>query len=340
MKISEIDLSDDISKIALISILILYVGLSLNELFVDECTGLGECAIHDQVWSDDFDRRMAKLHVWNIDWIFQDFRHSIHLGLLVLSFELFHNYKILVMASSVLLLIVTYAFTLKIAEKNIAGIVAVLVLLQSSIFHNYDTSVTYPPFWALLFVASLYLSTVKKWWIFPVPFFIAIPAKAITGLFIPAVLAFEWFYNRKAFKVFLILCTSLIIIFLVFNQFANRSLGGFYVIDDFRLQNFLGGFVSWMWQGFGSDQITLLLFIIFGFLLFFNRKQIKNSSAILALILGMVLTSPILNGLTTYSVWPYRELPFVVVISLTVGLVIANIDKINLKMFVPTKSIK
>lgn len=340
MKLGEIDLSDGISKIILICILILYVGFSVTELWTDECTGLGECAIHDQVWSDDFDRRMAKLHVWNIDWIFNDFRHSVHLGLLVLSFELFHNYKILVMASSVLLLVVTYAFTLKIAEKNIAGIVAVLVLLQSSIFHNYDTSVTYPPFWALLFVTSLYLSTVKKWWIFPVPFFLAIPAKAITGLYIPAVLAFEWFYNRKAFKVFLVLCVSLVLIFIGFDQFTNRKLGGFYVIDEFRLQNFLGGFVSWMWQGFGYDQVTLLLFIIFGFLLFFNRKQIKNSSAILALTLGMVLTSPILNGLTSYSVWAYRELPLVVVISLIVGLVIANINKINLKMFVPTKSIK
>ena len=303
-----------------------YWAFTVGELFVDECTNLGDCF--------DFDRRMIRLYVWDIDWVQTDLRHSVHFLLLETSYQLFHNYKLLVLASSTLLLVVSYLFTVNMAEKRLAGIVAVIVILQSSIFYGYDTSVTYPSFWALLFVTALYLTTTKAWYLAPLPYIISIPAKAITALYMPGVLVFEFFYNRKAFYMFSVMGIVGLILLFSFVQFLGND---FLVIHDIHLQKFLGGFVSWMWQGFADDQITLLLLVIGGFLLLFNRKKIKNSKPVLLLVLGMILTSPILTGMTTYSIWPYRMLPLVVLIGLMVGMVVSNYNKIDLKMFLNLK---
>lgn len=329
LKFSEFDISDKFSRIVLIVVLLTYVAVSFNELFTEECSGVGNCF--------DYDRRMSRLETWDFSWIQSDFRHIVHMGLLELSYGLFHNYKVLVLASSVLLLVLTYAFTIKIAEKNLAGLIAVLVVLQSSVFYAYDTSVVYPSFWALFFMAGLYLITTKGWYLHPLPYIISIPAKALTVLFIPATFGFMWFYNRKALKIFIPVFSSLVVLFFVRSFFDPKS-GGFFLIDRFVLNDFLGGFVSWMWQGFAHDQVTLLFLVIFSFLLFFNRKVIKNSNAMLCLIVGIVLTSPVLTGMTTYSIWPYRMLPLVVLIGTMVGMVITNLDRINLKMFILGKA--
>lgn len=311
------------------AILTVYLVFSVGELFVDECTNLGDCF--------DFDRRMSRLHVWDIDWIQTDLRHSVHFILLETSYQLFHNYKVLVLASSVLLLVVSYLFAVNLGEKRLAGIVAVIVVLQSSIFYNYDTSVTYPSFWALLFVTALYLTTTKAWYLAPLPYIISVPAKAITALYMPGVLVFEFFYNRKAFYMFSVMSVVGLILLFSFVQFSNPASGFLVIQDEVHLRKLAGGFVSWMWQGFADDQITLLLLVIGGFLLFFNRKKIKNSKPVLLLVLGMILTSPILTGMTTYSIWPYRMLPLVVLIGLMVGMVVANYNKIDLKMFLNLK---
>lgn len=324
-KISNFDLTKEASILVMIVILIGYVGVSFNELFVDECTELGDCF--------DFDRRMSRLAIWDISWIENDLRHVVHFGLLEISYQLFHNYKVLVLASSVLLLVVTYLFTVNMAGKRIAGILAVGIVLQSSIFYDYDTSVTYPSFWALLFVTSLYLTTTKSWYLSSISYIFTVPAKAITVLYMPGVLAFLWFKNRKAFIMFSVISVVGLILLFSLVQLSERSVGGFYLINELHLQKFLGGFVSWMWQGFADDQSTLLLLVVGLFLIFQNRKRINNSNAIISLVLGMILTSPILTGMTTYSIWPYRMLPLVVLTALMIGMVFANLDKIDLKMF-------
>lgn len=318
-----LDIENRFSFLIVIGILIAYTSLSVGELFVDECSGFGDCY--------DFDRRMARLSIWNYGWIISDYRHLVHMGLIELSDVLFHNYKVLSLASSVLLLVFTFALTQKLTGNNIGGIISMVVLIQSSIFYNYDTSLVYPSFWALLFIFCIYITTTNRWYLYPIPFLISVPAKALTALFLPALFFFMWFYNKKASMIFP--ATLIPIALVVINELQSPNIGGVFLFDRFVLMDFLGGFVSWMWQGFANDQSTLLLLVIFGFLMFFNRKTIPHANAILSLIIGIVLTSPVLTGFTTYSIWPYRMVPLVAVIGVCVGLVIANYEKINLKMF-------
>ncbi len=315
----------------------LYIALSFGELFVPECTGLTDCY--------DFNRRMARIAVWDIDWITDDFRHVIHLGLLVFSEQVFGNAKFLVLVSSVLLLGLTYLLTINLTGKRIAGVVACLIVISSNIFRTYDTSVTYPSFWATLYIFSLYLITTKFWASSFIPYVISIPAKAITPFFYPSTLAFILFSDCQTKKtklitlaIFLSVLLFGVILLLIVNTVSSATSGGFLLVNDFRLNDFVGGFFSWMWKGFADDQITLMMLFVFGFMVFMNRKVIRNSKPVLALLVGMIMISPILIGMTTYDVWTYRQVPLVIVVGILGGMIVAFADKINWNAFKLSKA--
>lgn len=319
-QIMNFDLSKRQNTLILLLILGVYSGITSFELFVDECTGYRNCY--------DFDRRMSRLYVWDTSWIEHDFRHFIHLSLLTLSDQLFHNYKVLVLVSSVLLLYVTYLLATSITKKRIGGLLAIGITLQSSIFYNYDTSVTYPSFWALLFLSSIYFTRTKYWFISPILFIISVPAKALTALFLPALLLFVLFSDTKEKKKILI--TYLIIIavglavILGVPQLSSK-VGGFLLFNNLDIDKFTEGFFSWIWKGFGSDQLTIV-FLAFGTSILLSKK-IKNGKAVVLLCFGMILMSPVIIGMTTYDVWPYRMLPIVSGISIMIALVFTNMDK-------------
>lgn len=331
-----IDVTEKSTVLILVAILFFYIAFSFNELFVDECTGLGDCF--------DYDRRMGRIAVWDINWFKEDFRHFVHLALLVFSIELFGNAKVLVLISSAILLLLTYLVTFNLTGKRIAGITALLVVLSSSIFRIYDTSVTYPSFWATLFVFSMYVWTTRFWASSTVSYLTTIPAKAVTVFFFPAFIGFVLLSDCQTKKtkvkllaIFLVLIGSgLIFVFVIDNKLPFP----FFTLEYFTPMNFISGFVSWMWKGFAGDQITLLLLFASGFIVFSNRKVIRNSKPVLAMLAGLVLTSPFLISLTTYDVWPYRELPLVIVIGILTGMLVGFVDKINWKAFSLNKRTK
>ncbi len=328
-----LEISQKSTVVILVAILFFYILFSFNELFIDECTGLGDCF--------DYDRRMARIAVWDINWITDDFRHFVHLALLVLSRELFWNPKVFVLASSAILLLLTYLVTFNLTGKRIAGVTALLVVLSSSIFRTYDTSVTYPSFWATLFLFSMYLCTTRFWWLSSITYLTTIPSKAITAFFFPAFIGFIALSDCQTKKtkvkllaIFLVLIGSGLIILHVFDK---NTAFPFFTLEYFTPMNFVSGFVSWMWKGFAGDQITLLLLFASGSIVFTYRKFIRNSMAVLVLFIGIILTSPFLISLTTYDVWAYRQIPLIIVVGILTGMVVGFADKINWKAFTLSK---
>ena len=326
------DLTQKSTVLILIGILFFYICFTFNELFVAECSGLSDCF--------DFDRRMARLAVWDINWLHDDFRHSLHFGLLKFSEQLFGNAKVLVLVSSCILLLLTYLLSFNLTGKRIAGITALLVVLSSSIFRNYDTSVTYPSFWATILIFSFYLITIRERISLTTPFayLTTIPAKSLTIFYFPALIGFILLSDSQTKKTKVKILVTFLFLFI-----AVIGLGFYYgritlsIFTEFRLMDFVGGFVSWMWKGFAGDQITLLLLFVSGFTVYSNRKVIRNSKPALIVLLAMVLTSPVLIGLTTYDVWPYRQLPLVVFVGVLTGMLVGFVDKINWKAFTLAK---
>ena len=75
--------------------------------------------------------------------------------LLDASQTIFQNIKILPFVASILVILFTYLLTVQITEKRFAGIIAILVLIQSHTFLRFDTVAVYENFWVLFYLLSL-----------------------------------------------------------------------------------------------------------------------------------------------------------------------------------------
>ena len=293
-----------------------YIAFSSIELFHDECSGYRNCY--------DFDRRMARLYVWDVSWLQNDFRHFVHMGLLVLSDQTFGNYKVLPLVSSVFILIITYQLAFSITKKRIGGIISLLIMMQSSIFLDYDTSVTYPSFWALFLMLSLYLTRTKYYLLSPFVFVLSVLAKSITALFLPGLLLFLLFDNNSKKKITLVsyfIVNSGIVLFL----YLSNKINSFLLFNSVNYDQFILGFVSWIWKGFAHDQLTIVFLIVSTTIIL--TKKIPNGKPILAFCYGIILTSPFLIGFSTYDVWPYRFVPLVCGISIMTALIFTNMER-------------
>ena len=69
--------------------------------------------------------------------------------LLDFSQEFFENIKLLPFVASIFTVIFTALITIQISKKRLAGIIAMLVLLSSTTFTDFDTIAVYENFWVL-----------------------------------------------------------------------------------------------------------------------------------------------------------------------------------------------
>ena len=162
-------------KTAIISgiiILSVYVGFSIPELFVNEI---------DQ-WPDYLVLKTA-LDIWpSTDslsvYVKEQNTRYLRMILLDLSQDIFENIKFLPFLASTLVVIFTALITIQISKNYFAGIISMLILLQSKTFTDFDTIAVYENFWVLFYLISIY-SINKKWNLAsPITFIMAIFTKA------------------------------------------------------------------------------------------------------------------------------------------------------------------
>jgi len=106
-----------------------------------------------------------------------------------LSLNVFGNYATVPFIASISLLILTYLVTVEISKKRFAGIVAMVIVLQSGIFLIYDTTITYPNFWVVFYLFSIYM-IYKKWPLSSFSYVLSIISKAVSATFFPMTLFF------------------------------------------------------------------------------------------------------------------------------------------------------
>ena len=98
--------------------------------------------------------------------------------LLDVSQDFLQNIKLLPFVASILVIIFTALVTIQISKKRFAGIISMIVLLQSITFTDFDTIAVYENFWVLFYLISIY-SIQKKWWhSSPILFILAVFSKA------------------------------------------------------------------------------------------------------------------------------------------------------------------
>jgi len=316
------ELSKRISIILGLSILAIYIGFTIPELFIDE----------SEQWPDYIVLESA-LNIWpSTDhlsvYIKEQNTRYVRMILLEFSQDIFQNIKFLPFVASVFTVIFTALITIQLSKKRFAGIIAMLVLLSSVTFTDFDTIAVYENFWVLFYLISLY-SINKRWWhASPVNFIMSIFTKAFTATYF----WMNFFYIYRATiptKTKLLLFASYgIVLGITYWIFENgRSI----IYDDiirYDFNAFLDGFTGWG-NSMQLEPFVLLFILPLTVMLFFkSRNGLKQADSIMILLAGSILAGPLISLVTDfYFILPYRFIPFVIFMAIAVGLLFSK--KIN-----------
>ena len=171
------EISKKVAVILGIIILSIYVGLSIPELLIDEA---------DQ-WSD-YSILATALEIWpSTDsmsvYVKEQNTRYVRMVLLDFSQEFLDNIKILPFVASILTVVFTALIAIQLSKKRLAGIIAMIILLQSITFTDFDTVAVYENFWVLFYLISIF-SINKKWWhTSAITFLLSIFTKAFTATY-------------------------------------------------------------------------------------------------------------------------------------------------------------
>jgi len=253
-----------------------------------------------------------------------------HFGLFLTtsSMHLFGNYKVIPFIASIALLVLTYFVTFEITQKRFAGIVAMLIVLQSGIFLFYDTAVVYPNFWIVFYLLSLYL-VYKKWPLSPISYILSVTSKGLTAVFFPMTLFFIYRANitnqkkiRLAISYGIIVLLGGIIIF-----FMGQNLGPTEVpFSGFNSHDFWMGFAAFS-SSLRADGLVLLFILPLTVGLFVaSRKRVLHADSIMFFVLTMLLLGPLLLAFSDHHNIPYRFVPLIVFFAMGVGVLLSKRD--------------
>lgn len=308
------EVSKKVAFVVLVVILGVYISSSINELSSEEALG-------------DYSRVKKSVEAWS----FKDLQQLDHLRphvrtfLLSVSLNYLDNIRIIPFLASISLLILTYLITLELSKKRFAGLVSVVIILQSPVFLKYDTTATYENFWTVFYIFSLY--TIYKFWpLSPFSWILSILSKPITSIFLPMTLFIVYKADisrrRKIALTMTYITISSIALGIVFSLDTNvvGGTGEIKFVDRF----FWNGFVSLAFQ-LRYDYLVILFLLPLTFGLFIaSRKGIIQSDSILILITGILFSAPILTGFTDITNQPYRFIPLVVFFAMGVGVILTK----------------
>ena len=313
-KIRTFEISKRVAVISLAVILSIYIGLSTPELFLDEA----------REWSDYSAVLLPGLELWpfgesdNI-YIQEQNDRYVRMFLLDVSLDILQNIKILPFVASILVVVFTYLVAVQFSQKRFAGIISVIVLLQSYTFLKFDTIAVYENFWVLFFLISLYVIE-KKWFLSPIFYILAFFTKAYVAPFFLMTL-FTTYRSQISQRTKIAILISYVV--MVFGAIALVFIGDTVYPNVIQVNpsKFILGFQAIIAQlRFDTFFIMTLLPVTVG-LAFLSKNKLKQADSILILIFGTIIASPILVMFTYhYEILPYRFVPLLIFFSIGVGM--------------------
>ena len=309
-------------KLAIIigtSILVIYVGLTIPELFIDES---------DQ-WPD-YKVLEAALDIWpSTDsfsvYVKEQNTRYVRMFLLDVSQEIFQNIKLLPFLASISSIIFTALITTQLAKRRLAGIIAMIILLQSFTFTDFDTVAVYENFWVLFYLISLYSINSKWWHGSPINFLLSVFTKA----FIMTYFWMSFFYIYRAevstrIKLSLFASYGIVISIIYWIFETQRSI----IYDDilrYDFNSFLDAFTGWG-NSMQLDTLILLFILPLTIGLFLKSLNgVKQADSILILLAGTIIAGPLISFVTDfYFILPYRFIPFVMFFAIGTGVLLSK----------------
>jgi len=246
-----------------------------------------------------------------------------------MSVDIFKNDKVIPFLGSISLLLVIYFTVVELTGKRFAGIVSLIIILQSGVFLMYDTSVAYTNFWTLFYVLSLYL-ILKKWALSPIVYVISILSKGLTLAFFPMTVLFIYRTNQsRKTKIKTMLAYGVLVsIILIVTIMSSVNID---TADKtpFDLSDFWVGF-SAMAVSLRLDGLVLIFLLPLTLGLFIASKNgIKQADSVMFLITAMIISAPLLQAFSVHQNVPYRFIPLIVFFAIGVGLLLSKKTKLS-----------
>ena len=315
--------STKVTTISIIIILSAYIILTIPELEKSEefkdIIGI-EKRLNESIRDDRFTFEDAISGNQNYSLAEPHVKYSI----LLISEKVFGDFRIIAFFASVSLLVLTYLITEAITKNRFAGLISLILIIQSNLFLSFDTSAVYSNFWILFYLLSLYI-VVKIWFATPILFGISIFCKMIVGIFAPMSIFF--IFNSEIPKNQKLFLSSIIVILLVIGGIVFLGTQESEKLTSFKIDRFWEGFASFAFQ-MRLDYITILFLVPLIFGLFLSSKKFKHANSISILIAGVLLSGPILAGMTDQTNQPYRFIPLIVFFAIGVGMLLPKIKQI------------
>ena len=307
------NISNKVAIILLFVILIPYVILTIPELFLDEAEQTGDYYIF-----------LAAKEIFPfgqinyIEAVEQNDRY-VRMILLLTSLEILGNVKIIPFLGSIALLLTTYVFTKQVTNNRLAGIIAMLVLIQSYTFLKYDSFAMYENFWVLFYVLSLY-AIYKKWQLSSVSYILSIFTKTFTAIFLPLSLVYVY-YAKIKLKTKILLVISYATMFGVVITVWYLDSSVYSSIIRFDIEQLFIGFTKLSYQLRFDLLLLTALFPLTIALIIKAKKGISIATPVLFLIAGSLVAGPIVEIFSGFYVTlPYRFIPTIVFFAIGVGI--------------------
>ena len=307
------NISNKVTIILLLVILIPYVILTIPELFLDEVEQTGDYYIFLAA------KEIFPFGQMNfIEAVEQNDRY-VRMILLLTSLEILGNVKIIPFLGSIALLLTTYVFTKQVTNNRLAGIIAMLVLIQSYTFLKYDSFAMYENFWVLFYVLSLY-AIYKKWQLSSVSYILSIFTKTFTAIFLPLSLVYVY-YAKIKLKTKILLVISYAAMFGVVITVWYLDSSVYSSIIRFDIEQFFIGFTKLSYQLRFDLLFLTALFPLTIALIIKAKKGISIATPVLFLIAGSLVAGPIVEIFSDFYVTlPYRFVPTIVFFAIGVGI--------------------
>ena len=319
-KIRTFEISKKQSLIAGIIILAVYTGITAPELAIDE-----------SVRYADFDVVLHGIETFPVtdsgDKTYDEQNSRfVRMILLIFSHDYLDNVKAIPFVFSIILVAITGLIAVEISQRRIAGLVAMIVLMQGYTFLEYDTIAVYENFWTAFFLLSIY-AIHKRWYLSGIFYILSVFSKAFATPFLILNIYYLFRSDNSRSTKLRILVSYGIMILIMLGLFAvgNTIYDDIIHIDFDRFMNSFSDFSGQL--QFDIFLIIMILPVTIG-LFFVARNGIKHAESMLFFIASLLLFGPLVALVTDYFViLPYRFVPLIAFFAISIGIIIFRNSK-------------
>ncbi len=201
-----------------------------------------------------------------------------------------------------------------------------IILMQSPLFLQFDTSYVYTNNWILFYLLSLYFIVRQKWHISAFSFVLSLLSKPLTITFLPMTLFFIHDSDLSIKKKLITIIPYAVIIFAVIAAFAA---GYFNTIlrQPLNFREVTGGLTQLADAAVSDAFVWIFLLPLIVGLFIVSLRGIPYSNSMMILLLGMLVANLFLVYFTRYIDHEYRHVPTIVFFAISAGFIFSNRDK-------------